>query len=111
MERWSEEHFAALRPYMRSLARAGQKVVSTFLFFEPWGDQSNDKFDPMVQVIKCADGTWKYDYSVFDRYVKLMEECGIDRQINCFSMIPWDMNFRYMDEATDSYRFLNAQTT
>ena len=65
----------------------------------------------MVQVIKCADGTWKYDYSVFDRYVKLMEECGIDRQINCFSMIPWDMNFRYMDEATDSYRFLNAQTT
>ncbi len=111
VERWSEEHFAALRPYMRSLARAGQKVVSTFLFFEPWGDQSNDKFDPMVQVIKCADGTWKYDYSVFDRYVKLMEECGIDRQINCFSMIPWDMNFRYMDEATDSYRFLNAQTT
>lgn len=110
LERWSPEHFEALRPYMRQLARSGQKVVSAILFYEPWGDQSHDKFDPMVCTTRRADGTWKFDYDIFDRYVEMMAECGIDKQINCFSMIPWDMSFRYFDEPTQSYLTLQTQT-
>ncbi len=98
-ERWSEKHLDALRPYLRLLARSGQKVVSAILFYEPWGDQSYDKFSPMVQTTRRADGSWTYDYSVFDKWVGLCAECGIDEQINCFSMVPWDMTFRYYDEA------------
>ena len=45
------------------------------------------------------NGEWQYDYTVFDQWVKLCEECGISEQINCFSMVPWDMSFRYYDEA------------
>ena len=26
-------------------------------------------------------------------------ECGISKQISCYSMVPWDMSFRYYDEA------------
>lgn len=97
--RWSDEHLALLRPYMKMLARAGQSVVTAFLFHEPWGDQSYDKHSAMVQSVKRKDGTWTYDYSVFDRWVEFMASCGIGRQINCYSMVPWDMTFRYFDEA------------
>ncbi|MBR1733379.1 MAG: DUF4091 domain-containing protein [Alloprevotella sp.] len=109
VERWSEEHFQLLRPYMELLARAGQSVVSAILFYEPWGDQSHDKFSPMVQTTKRADGTWAYDYAIFDRWVEFMASCGISKQIDCFSMVPWDMTFRYYDEAAG--RDVDLKTT
>ena len=64
----------------------------------------------MVQTTKKADGTWAYDYTIFDKYVELCNEYGINRQINCFSMVPWDMKFRYWDEASSSYKFLQTTT-
>lgn len=99
VERWSDRHFELLRPYMELLARAGQSVVSAILFYEPWGDQSHDKFSPMIKTTKKRDGSWAYDYTIFDRWVEFMESCGISKQIDCYSMIPWDMTFRYFDEA------------
>lgn len=109
--RWSEAHFEALKPYLRLLARSGQKVISTILFYEPWGDQSYDKFDPMVRTVKRKDGSWAYDYAVFDRYVQLCLDCGVGPQINCFSMVPWDMKFRYFDEAQGKQVDLAATTS
>ena len=99
VERWSDRHFELLRPYMELLARAGQSVVSAILFYEPWGDQSHDKFSPMIQTTKKRNGKWAYDYTIFDRWVEFMASCGISKQIDCFSMVPWDMTFRYYDEA------------
>lgn len=110
IERWSPEHFEALKPYMRELARAGQKVVTAILFYEPWGDQSHDKFDPMVEARKLKDGTWAFSYDIFDKYVAMMDSCGINAQINCYSMIPWDMSFRYFDEAAGGYKALQTAT-
>lgn len=109
--RWSPEHFAAMRPYMEALAKAGQKVVSAILFHEPWGVQSHDKFDPMVETIRLKNGEWKFDYSIFDRWVNFMDQCGVNKAINCYSMIPWDMSFRYLDEATDTYQTLKTATS
>lgn len=108
--RWSDEHIEALRPYLEALGRAGQRTVTAILFYEPWGKQTHDLFDPMVQTTKKSDGTWVYDYTIFDKYVNLCAEYGIDRQINCFSMVPWDMNFRYWDEAANAYRFISTTT-
>lgn len=110
-KRWSDEHIEALRPYLKALGRAGQRVVSTILFYEPWGEQTHDLFDPMVETIKKADGSWDYDYTVFDKYVELCAECGIDKYINCFSMVPWDMSFRYWDEESESYTSLTTTTS
>lgn len=75
LERWSEAHCEALKPYLRLLARSGQKVVSAILFYEPWGDQSVDKFDPMIQTTKkrmvrgltitrCSTNGWNYARNV-----------------------------------------------
>jgi hypothetical protein len=109
--RWSNKHFELLRPYMELLARAGQSVVSTILFYEPWGSQSYDKFDPMIKTTKKRDGSWSYDYSIFDRWVEFMASCGIDKQIDCFTMIPWDMTFRYYDEAQGKEVALKTTTS
>lgn len=110
VERWSQAHFDLLRPYMEYLGRAGQTVVTTILFYEPWGEQSHDKFDPMVKTVKKADGTWEYDYTIFDHYVELMDSCGVNKQINCYSMVPWDMTFRYYDEGKGDFVNLKTET-
>ena len=108
VERWSDEHLEALRPYLQALGRAGQRVVTAILFYEPWGEQTHDLFDPMVHTTKKSNGTWAYDYTIFDKYVELCNEYGINKQINCFSMLPWDMSFRYFDEASNSYKALTT---
>lgn len=110
VEPWSDEHLRLMEPYADMLGRAGQKTVSTILFYEPWGEQSNDKFEPMVETFRQPDGSWEYDYTVFDRYVEYMAKHGVDANISCFTMIPWDMNFRYFDRATGKYEYLKTTT-
>lgn len=98
---WSDEHFALLKPEMIRLARAGQKTITCSLIHEPWGAQTYDWFHSMIEWTKKTDGTWRYDYSVFDRWVTFCsEECGMaDARIHGYSMLPWSLTFRYFDEA------------
>lgn len=99
---WSEAHFEAMRPVMKMLADAGQKSVTTTIMNRPWNGQTEDAFGSMVTKIRRIDGTWLYDYTIFDRWVEFMFSLGIDRQINCYSMIPWALQFDYIDQATSS---------
>lgn len=99
---WSEAHFEAMRPVMRMLAEAGQKSVTATIMSRPWNGQTEDAFGSMVTKIRRIDGTWLYDYTIFDRWVEFMFSLGIDRQINCYSMIPWVLQFDYIDQATSS---------
>lgn len=111
VEPWSEAHFEKLKPYAQMLARAGQSTISAILFFEPWGEQSNDLFEPMVETIKMRDGSWTYDYTIFDKWVEFMDANGVDGLIECFTMIPWEMKFRYFDVAENKYKFLKTTTS
>lgn len=108
VELWSEEHFDVLRPYMLKLASAGQKAITATLIDRPWDGQTYDPFGSMVTWVKRADGTWWYDFTIFDRWVVFMMECGIDKEITCFSMIPWKLSFRYYDQATHSHKYINC---
>lgn len=99
---WSDAHFEAMRPVMKMLADAGQKSVTTTIMNRPWNGQTEDAFGSMVTKIRRIDGTWLYDYIIFDRWVEFMFSLGIDRQINCYSMIPWALQFDYIDQATSS---------
>ena len=98
---WSDAHFDALRPLVRMLADAGQKVVTATLNKDPWNHQCFDAYEDMIRWTKRADGTWVYDYSLFDRWVGLCAGEGIDRQINCYSMLPWNNELNYYDAAAD----------
>ncbi len=108
VEPWSDEHFDLMRPVMKILADAGQKSVTATILDKPWNGQTYDPFGSMVTKTRNADGTWSYDYTVFDKWVEFMEEAGIDRQINCYSMIPWSLKFDYIDGVTGKTEYIEA---
>ena len=105
---WSDAHFEAMRPVMKMLAEAGQKSVTATIMNRPWTGQTEDAFGSMVTKIRRIDGTWLYDYTIFDRWVEFMFSLGIDKQINCYSMIPWALEFDYYDQATSSNTTIQA---
>ncbi len=105
---WSDAHFEAMRPVMKMLADAGQKSVTATIMNRPWNGQTEDAFGSMVTKIRRIDGTWLYDYTIFDHWVEFMFSLGIDRQINCYSMIPWALSFDYYDQATSSNATIQA---
>ena len=97
LDMWSDEHFEALEKQMLPLAQAGQKVVTTTLKMDPWGSQCFDDYEDMIVWKRHGDDTWSFDYTVFDRWVELMMSLGINKQINCYSMLPWNNLLRYLD--------------
>ena len=89
VEPFSKAHYDAMRPLWRMLADCGQKVATTTVTKLPWNHQCYDGYDTMVRHIRKADGTWTFDYSVFDAYVSFCKECGIGPYIACYTMVPW----------------------
>jgi hypothetical protein len=106
---WSDAHLTAMRPLMTRLARAGQKVITVSMMEKPWNGQTEDYFPSMITWEKRVDGTWSYDFGVFDRWVEFMMGCGITQQINCYSVIPWSLSFRYFDQASNSLKAVKAE--
>lgn len=99
LQMWSDEHFEALRQTMIPLAKAGQKVITATLNKDPWNHQCYDAYEDMIKWTRHKDGSWSYDYQVFDRWVEMMLSIGINRMINCYSMVPWNCELDYFDEA------------
>ena len=96
---WSKEHFDLMRPLMEELANAGQKVITASIIQHPWNSQTEDPFESMIGKHKSIDGKWSYDYRVFDRWIEFMMSCGITKQIDCYTILPWHLTFEYFDEA------------
>jgi len=103
LELWSEDHFRALRPYVADLAAHGQKTVVAPICYQPWGTQTRDPYPNLIRWMKRGD-TFEFDFSNFDRYVKLHAECGIDRAIHCYSIVqgPGDSD-KSIIEYTDAH--------
>ena len=99
---WSDDHFEKMKPLMQMLADAGQKVITTNLNKDPWHNQCYDAYESMIIWTKNEDNTWSYDYTVFDKWVSFMIDLGIDKMINCYSLLPWNNELEYFDAATDS---------
>src|SRR5690606_39144557 len=109
LEVFSKEHLEKIKPSMERLANAGQKNITTTLIYDPWNSQTFDKYDAMIRWTKKTDGSWHYDYTLFDRWVEYMHELGVSDYINCYSMIPWNLSFYYFDEATQQRQVLKAK--
>ncbi len=106
---WSKAHFDKMRPLMKLLANAGQKIITASIMHEPWAAQTYDGYTSMITRTKNLDGSWEYNYDVFDKWVSfMMDEVGITEQINCYTMIPWALNFDYFDRATNTVQFVKA---
>lgn len=106
---WSKEHLDYMRPVIQRLADAGQKVITASIMHKPWAGQTEDHFDSMIFRMKKIDGSWVYDYTVFDKWVEFVMSMGIDKQINCFTLVPWALKFDYYDQATNRILFVEAK--
>ncbi len=95
---WSDAHFEKMKPLMKMLADAGQKVITATLNKDPWNHQCYDAYADMIIWTKNRDGGWSYDYTVFDKWVQFMMDLGIDKMINCYSLLTWNNQLHYNDE-------------
>lgn len=100
LEVWSDEHFEAMKPLMQMLSDAGQKVITATLNKDPWNVQTFDAYSDMISWTKNVDGTWQYDYSIFDKWIIFMNGIGINKMINCYSIVPWNNELHYKDVKT-----------
>ncbi|MCX6344855.1 MAG: DUF4091 domain-containing protein [Armatimonadetes bacterium] len=83
---WSEEHFAVLRPYIEDLAKHGQKTMVAPICYKPFGDRTHDLYPSLVEW-RMRARKFEFDFSIFDRYVELHDECGINKAIHCYSIV------------------------
>lgn len=103
VEPWSPEHKDLLKKHLKLYAGAGGKFITTYAVHSPWSDNSYMIEGTMIDWIKTANNSWKFDYSIFDQYVELAIEAGIDEAITIYTPVPWGHRFRYMDEKTGNY--------
>jgi len=106
---WSPAHFTAMKPYMKMLADAGQKVITTTLIYDPWNGQTEDIYGSMIKWTRQSNGKWSYDYTIFDKWVQFMLDLGVRKEVNCYSMIPWNLKFWYYDAAAGKDTFIVAK--
>lgn len=132
VERWSEKHFKVLEAYVKSLFELGQKAITIIASEIPWSGQGcyrrknylSDLYEyNMAQVLRTADGTYRYDFSAMERYLDLCLRYGIDGEIEVFGLVniwtdeaagfgkvsgsyPDAIRLRYFDEASGCFRFV-----
>ncbi len=111
VEPWSAEHEILLRQHLKLYADAGGKYISTYAVHSPWTDNSYWIEGGMIEWIRQRDGSWKFDYSIFDRYVSIAMDCGINKAITIYTPIPWANRFRVLDEQTGLYRYETWEPT
>lgn len=101
VEAFSEKHFEILKPQMEIYRDTGGKVITTTIVEDPWNQQTFDKYPSMVKWTRNTDGIFEFDYNDFDKWVEFNMELGINKQINCYSIVPWNNRVQYFDEATN----------
>ena len=103
---WSEQHWALMDKSFALLAGMGTRVVNI-----PVVDRTQFGNDEgMLYWVKKADGTYDYDFSVFDRYLKLVKKhLGIPAfaALHIWHVGGWEM--RKADEE-NTVTVIDAQT-
>lgn len=127
---WSDRHFEIIEQYVATLAALGQCAVTVVVSEIPWCGQRCflDKETPsnmfeysMIRVKRLADGSFVYDYSALDRYIRLCFSYGIDKEIEIFGLVnvwvsvndgyfnftnyPEAIRIRYLD-ADNTYKYM-----
>jgi hypothetical protein len=100
---WSAEHKQLLKKHLKLYADAGGKYITTYGVHSPWADNSYMIEGGMIEWTKSKSGSWKFDYTIFDTYVELAIEAGVDKAITIYTAVPWGDRFRYKEEATGNY--------
>ena len=103
---FTEQHFNLMRESTLEYASMGGHDWVANIVEEAWNHQSYYNDPSMVKWTKKTDGTWKFDYTWYDAWVEFGIECGVIDpktglgQIKCYSIVPWNNQVAYYDEAS-----------
>ncbi len=103
VEPWSAEHKLLLKKHLQLYADAGGTYITTYAVHSPWSDNSYMVEGGMIDWVKKTNGSWKFNYKIFDEYVELAMSVGIDKAITLYTPVPWGFRFRYLDEKSGNY--------
>jgi len=129
---WSDEHFAVLEQYIKSLGELGQKAVTLIVSEIPWSGQScflenrmaANLFEySIVPISKTYNGKFSYDFTKMQRYIDICAKYGIDREISLYGLAniwtkadvglgqvapdyPDGIRLRYFDEGDGCYKYM-----
>jgi len=103
LQPWSAEHKLLLKKHLKLYADAGGKYITTYAVNSPWSDNSYSNEGGMIESTKQKNGSWKFDYTIFDEYVELAMSVGVDKAITIYTPIPGGYRFRYIDGNTGDY--------
>jgi len=104
VEPFSKEHYAKMEPVWKTLAECGCKALTVTLLDLPWNHQCYDGYYSMIGRVKNTDGSWSFDYSLFDEYVAFGRRCGLGPDIACYTMCPWRYRVTWKDADGKSHR-------
>ena len=103
---WSEDHLAIMREQQLFYKALGGSGVICTLLDEVWGGQTYGsgeiRYPSMIKWI--YDGSkWSFDYTIFDKWVALNRDIGLDDKFICYSMMPWGNKMRYFHAGKNKY--------
>ena len=99
---WSEEFWEAAAEYLKEMAAGGMNVIMTSINSDPFRYPLPERFyhynfyPGMIEWTRRTDGSFTFDYSIYDRYVKLNMALGIDKEIECHSLLPCKTQAPYL---------------
>ncbi|MBO7740458.1 MAG: DUF4091 domain-containing protein, partial [Clostridia bacterium] len=105
-----EKYFPQLAAQIKLYAEAGGDIITTTITEDAWNNQTTDPYPSMVKWTRAKDGTWKFDYTDFDKWVALNIANGVDGKIRCYSIAAWNTQIIYLNETTGRNAFIAANT-
>ena len=100
-----------MKKHLQLYADAGGKYITTYAVHSPWSDNSYMIEGGMIEWIKQKDGSWKFDYSIFDQYVQLAMSVGIDKAITIYTPVPGDTGLVIWMKKTGNYIYVTWAPT
>lgn len=101
VEPFSDEHLEILKPIMLKYKEIGGHAITTTISEEAWNAQTYSAneihYPSMVKWTKEEDGSFSYDYTVFDKWVAFCKSLGIGDKIVLYSIAPWHGSFTYWE--------------
>ena len=88
----------ALRSQLKLYASAGGKAITVTCVEDPWNTQTYDPYPSMIKWHHHEDDSFSFDYTDFDKWVRLNMECGVSAAIKTFSIAAWGNRVTYIND-------------
>ena len=91
---WSDDFFEKAAPYLEAMRDLGMTGIMASIVHDPFHYPLPEAFyeynhyPAMIRWIREDDGSWHFDYTVYDRYVQWNMDHGISGEIECHSLLP-----------------------